>query len=1292
MDHFDYRNGELFGEDIALSEIAKDVGTPFYCYSSATLERHFKVFNDAVSDLGGEIFYAVKANSNIAVIATLAKLGAGADVVSSGEMRRAMAAGISPQKIIFSGVGKTRDELTEALRVGVKQINVESEPELLSLSDVAQSLGKTAEVSVRVNPDVDPGTHEKITTGKSENKFGIDLDLARDVYARAAKLPGIKLIGVALHIGSQLTNLDPYRLAYSRAVDFVRQLREDGHDICHLDLGGGLGITYDQENAPTPKAYGEMVKDVIGDLDINVAFEPGRLITGNAGVLVTEIVFVKEGINRHFCIIDGAMNDLIRPTLYDAYHSIIPVKEPNPDAELTEMDIVGPICESGDYFAKNRPMPPVQDGDLLAVRTVGAYASAMASMYNSRALAPEVLVKGDQYAVIRERVDVEDMLKFESFPTWLGGERTRRYRNGMIKNANRINPEDPVKSRVQGLLVLALAALIWEQAWPKIWSLIALFLIFISVALFDLLPELPATAHWLVLAGFGLLFLKHVRSLLRINYRVDDDQVRARLEKDSQLDHRPLRTQHDRLINGQYDPSAAHLWDAYQQRMKDEMSLLRLNMPSPGMAKKDPFALRMVILLIAVLAGWVGWNDAGQRVSRAFWPHSAEQMIAEQKLDVWVTPPSYTGLAPMFFGTTPVQVPSTEKQIKSASEAPLVPVGSAIIAHVSGIDHGLEIVLAERRVALNSIDKNEETAGYRGEASVLEEDIGVTSLVIANDGLPVFEWPIQIVGDGPPEVNFVDPPKKIGQANLALRFEARDDFSLKDIWATISKPNNDGSVRIDLPVSGLGTPDAKGISRHDYSAHPWAGTAVELRLFAEDAKGQIGKGDAFGMILPERIFNHPIARALVEQRKKLNTPNMRSVAEVVFALNQINSNPARFFHDTIVFLNIAVARSRLSHDQSLEAIVSVQKQLWETALRIEDGEFSLADRDLRDIQERLAKAIQEGGSSEQLEQLMAELQAALDKYMSALAEHLQKQGLSELPTSPSTRAMESGDLQRMIERARDMANIGDMDAAREMLAQLNRVLDNIRDGARMTPQNGQMANARKMMNTLRNLSKRQQKLLDQTYKEMQDSQNKSGQLPKLEKPGGEQPNGADRQRGPSPDDKPSSNAGAMQGMADEQQRLWRELGRMMLQMDNILGSIPGGLGEAERAMKGAGSALGQGDASGAIPDQTKALEKLKQGTNQAAEQLSKQMQGQGQGQVGLAPGQTGQRPSEGRDPFGRSAGRATGGVADDGSVKMPSERDILRTRKIIDELRRRVGEQSRPQVERDYIDRLLRRF
>jgi diaminopimelate decarboxylase len=418
MDHFEYRNGELYAEDVSLRQIADEVGSPVYVYSAATLERHYQAFADGVSGLNALVCFAVKANSNIAVIKTLARLGAGADVVSVGELKRAMVAGVPASKIIYSGVGKSEVDLRAALNAGVHQINAESEAELELLSKVAVDLGETAQVAIRINPNVDAKTHEKITTGKSENKFGVDIALARDVYGRVSKLPGLRVVGVALHIGSQLTDLKPYREAYAKAVEFVELLRSDGHNITQLDLGGGLGITYDAEIAPSPAEYGKMVKEVVGHLDCNVSFEPGRLIAGNAGVLITQVIFIKEGIDRKFCIIDAAMNDLIRPTLYNAYHDIVPVVEAPTSAEQLTMDIVGPICESGDYLAKGRKMPALSNGDLLAVRTAGAYAAVMASVYNSRPLVPEVLVYGDTYSVIRRRWTVEDMMELETFPEW----------------------------------------------------------------------------------------------------------------------------------------------------------------------------------------------------------------------------------------------------------------------------------------------------------------------------------------------------------------------------------------------------------------------------------------------------------------------------------------------------------------------------------------------------------------------------------------------------------------------------------------------------------------------------------------------------------------------------------------------------------------------------------------------------------------------------------------------------------------------------------------------------------
>ena len=419
MDHFQYRDGRLCAEAVPLARIAEEVGTPFYCYATATIERHYRVFADAFAGLDATVCYAVKANSNIAVIATLARLGAGADVVSAGELKRALAAGVPPGRIVFSGVGKTGDEMAAALKAGVLQINVESEPELDVLGEVAGSLGVDAPVAIRINPDVDAGTHEKITTGKSENKFGVEWTRARAVYSRAAAMPAISVVGVAVHIGSQVTDLAPFRDAYVRMRDLVAMLRADGHPIERLDLGGGLGIPYGDEVTPTPEEYAATVKSAIADLDCHIILEPGRVIVGNAGVLVTRVVHVKEGAMRTFVIVDAAMNDLLRPALYNAAHAIVPVTEAAAGTELMEVDVVGPICETADTFGSGRLLPAMKPGDLLAVRTAGAYGAVMASTYNARPLVPETLVKDAAYAVVRERMSVDDMVALESFPPWL---------------------------------------------------------------------------------------------------------------------------------------------------------------------------------------------------------------------------------------------------------------------------------------------------------------------------------------------------------------------------------------------------------------------------------------------------------------------------------------------------------------------------------------------------------------------------------------------------------------------------------------------------------------------------------------------------------------------------------------------------------------------------------------------------------------------------------------------------------------------------------------------------------
>ncbi len=424
MDHFDYRDGELWCEGVALSAIAKAVGTPVYVYSSATLERHFNVFQDAFKGLGvGEplVAYAVKANSNLSVLSTLAAQGAGADTVSEGEVRRALAAGIPPSRIVFSGVGKTAAELAFAVQTGVCEINVESEPELDLLAQVAARLGKRQAIAIRVNPDVSAGGHAKIATGKSENKFGVSFAEALRLYAKAQSLPSIHAAGVACHIGSQITDLTPMREAFAKMRGLVENLRQHGHKVERLDLGGGLGVPYfNQPTPPAPDAFAAMVAEVTQGLNVQLAFEPGRLIAANAGVLVSEVIHVHERPEgRRFLVIDAGMNDLIRPAMYDAYHAISPLKEPAKDAGLVTYDVVGPVCETGDTFTRDRDLPPLGSGDLVAFLSAGAYGAAMSSEYNSRPLVPEVLVKGDHYAVIRPRPTYEEILAREPMAPWL---------------------------------------------------------------------------------------------------------------------------------------------------------------------------------------------------------------------------------------------------------------------------------------------------------------------------------------------------------------------------------------------------------------------------------------------------------------------------------------------------------------------------------------------------------------------------------------------------------------------------------------------------------------------------------------------------------------------------------------------------------------------------------------------------------------------------------------------------------------------------------------------------------
>jgi diaminopimelate decarboxylase len=421
MHHFDYRDGTLHAEQVSIAALADAVGTPFYCYSTATLERHYDVFAGAMKGMDTLVCYAIKANSNQAVIRTLARRGAGMDVVSEGELRRALLAGVTPDKIIFAGVGKTRSEMAFALEADILAFNVESAPELEALSQVASGLGKTARIALRVNPDVDPETHAKISTGKAENKFGIAFNDASALYRHAASLPGIEVTGIHMHIGSQITGLEPFRKAFSLMRELAGTLRAQGHELTHLDLGGGLGVPYRGTNdvPPHPDEYAGIVRNALGDLGLKLVFEPGRLIVGNAGILVARVLYVKPGTAKSFVIVDGAMNDLIRPTLYEAFHDILPVEAERRNAPAQVVDVVGPVCESGDYLAQDRALPPLREGDLIAVMTAGAYGAVQAGTYNTRPLVPEVLVSGEQWAVVRPRQTYDELIGLDRMAPWL---------------------------------------------------------------------------------------------------------------------------------------------------------------------------------------------------------------------------------------------------------------------------------------------------------------------------------------------------------------------------------------------------------------------------------------------------------------------------------------------------------------------------------------------------------------------------------------------------------------------------------------------------------------------------------------------------------------------------------------------------------------------------------------------------------------------------------------------------------------------------------------------------------
>ncbi len=849
------------------------------------------------------------------------------------------------------------------------------------------------------------------------------------------------------------------------------------------------------------------------------------------------------------------------------------------------------------------------------------------------------------------------------------------------------HPTGAWRRRYLLLLELARAAIFWEILWPRLWPAVAVAAVFVSVALLDLLPMLPFWLHSLVLVGFAVLFGYRIRGAVRNFPDVDDDAAEHRLERDSGLDHRPLRALHDRQVTGLESEAARGLWQAHLRRMADAAEQLRVRWPSPGLARLDPLALRAVVGLFLVVGVVAAGSHAWGRLERALAPRLDGGPQGAMEFSLWITPPAYTGAAPMFLERskeTLADAQAVKGEIPPVA-ALTVPVGSTLLAQTGDSRQAPELVIGAKIIQFADIGKSadgkEKGSSFRVETVIGDENIDADILEVRLGGRKLAAWPIAVAADAPPEVEFTRAPSRAqgrvgGRAQLRIDYEARDDYGLAGLQVVARRPDGipvpggEAAILADLPLPGLGSKKVEGNVLKDFSAHPWAGMAVLMTLETLDARGQAGFSDSISVVLPQRVFNHPVARALAEARKQLNNPEPAVIAEVLAVLNGIASRPQHFFDDTTVFLALSVAQSRLIHDETPEGAGAVQVLLWETALRIEDGEFAIAERDLRKAQERLMQSLKNGADAREMERLMDEMKEALDKYLAALAEHLQKQGLTQLPVDPNARAVDSSDLQRMIEEARDLARTGSLEAARKMLSDLKRMLDSIRNGLERGKPRKDVAQAKRILDKLRDLTRRQGKELDRTFRRQRDA---TGAM-----------QGRPRKQGQR---KGQKGPGKGEGVS-EQQALRRELGRLMRQMGDILGNIPPDLDKAERAMKGAVRGLQKGDLEQAQANQTVALEKLRQGQEGMAEQMARRL---GRG-VGISRGQAGGQPGQGIDPFGRRAGGALGGNVDDGATKVPGRMERRQAHEILRELRRRAGERTRPLDERDSIERLLKRF
>jgi len=822
-------------------------------------------------------------------------------------------------------------------------------------------------------------------------------------------------------------------------------------------------------------------------------------------------------------------------------------------------------------------------------------------------------------------------------------------------------------------LGLARAALAWERLWPALWPAAAVAGLFVAAVLFDLLPRLGGALHLLALVAFGGGLAAALWRGLRGTRLPDEVAARRRVETASGLPHRPLEALDDELAAGRRDPVAEALWQAHRRRLLRGIARLRVGWPAPGLPRRDRLALRGGLVLILAVAVIAGWREPLPRLARALSPDLSPMAAATRaSLDLWITPPAYTGMAPVFLQSGSA---AAAARVAADRDAPItVPAGSTLLAQVNGGAGTPVLRLGPREVGFTKVDA--------ATHNVTVELAAGGPMSIEQDGERLGQWRLDVVPDAPPRVEFATPPARTGRAAMRLEYLAEDDFGLTAVRARITRADaaerpedaasGPAAIELELTLPGRRLTEARSVSFHDLTAHVWAGIPVDIRLEATDAVDQTGTSDPFRTVLPERIFNHPVARAIVEQRKQLTLDPEANAEMVAEVLQGLAARPDHYYHDIVVFLALTTAADRVLADIGATSLAAVQRLLWDTALRIEDGKLSIAGRDLREAQQRLMQALADDAIDEEIQRLMDELQAALDEYLEALAEELARQqqtGALQQMIDPQAVMMDRLDLQRMIDRARELARSGARDAARQMLSQLQELLENLRSGA-LGQMDERSRQAMQSMRDLQELINRQHELLDETFRRSQRGQ--QGQQGEQGRPGQPQ-------------------AGEIPG--DDARAAWRQgtlrgaLGELARRLDELTGSIPGALGRADRAMRDAVEALQQGLPGDAVGPQTEALDQLQQAARALSEQMQQQMGGQG---LVAGPGSPGQRRGPGNDPFGRP--RQDGLATDTSDVRIPDEADLQRAREILDELRRRAGDRQRPPLELDYFDRLMRRF